>query len=335
MKTTLKLLLACAVLATPLFSLTGCGCGFDCSSDDDDDGPGLLTLSLSDSLPEELEEVFITIDSITLNRSGSEDVTINTFTVNAQEVDTVQVDLLDYPGARRLQIVDSLAVETGSISSVELSIIADDVNSAYVLERDSDEQLPLDVASSFTIPGFRLNSGEQEFVIEFSLARALNQSSSGDYRLSTEGVDTVNVNTASILSGTIDSALFDSEAPCSEKESPTEGNRLYLYEGSDLGDAVLADVFNSGNSNDLPDGAVAPIAVASINFDDFGNDGWRYSFGHLPAGEYTMAFACDTSSDDSVSYDELTIPFPENQVYPLTLTEGQDSTCNITQEPDC
>ena len=80
--------------------------------------------------------------------------------------------------------------------------------------------------------------------------------------------------------------------------------------------------------------AIAPFAVASLGLNDF-TDTWEYSFGFIPSGDYTMAFACDTETDDSIEYNGLTIPLPDNQIYEITLNEGDKFQCNISESIDC
>lgn len=329
-------LLLAGLLCAPLLLLSGCGCGFDCNDDDDDDdGPALLTLSLSDALPEDLSEVVIDIDAVTLRRSGG-DVVIDTFTVDGATADSIPVNLLAYRGVSRLAIITDLELDTGVYSGIELTILDDDneVSNSYVIERGSGEQLPLTAAADFTLPGFTLASGAQEYVIEFGLARSLSQPSGGNYRMSTEGVLVLNTATATRLTGQVDSTLFDTDPGCVDKEDPLAGNRVYIYEAQDLDEETLADVFTSGSSEQPPGDAAAPFAVATLA-QSLTTGAWEYAFGYLPAGDYTLAFACNTAADDAIEYDALDVPLPVDQVYALTLEEGRAYTCNITPDADC
>ncbi len=139
--------------------------------------------------------------------------------------------------------------------------------------------------------------------------------------MSAEGIRLENNATAASLSGRVDSSLFDSVSPCSEKSDPGRGNRIYLYEGSPQSGKRLGDVFTSGSANTIPGNVLAPFAVASLVRNSL-TANWEYVFGFLPAGDYTMAFACNTAADDSVNYDGLVVPQPTGQVYPVTLAAG-------------
>ena len=49
------------LLTLLLATLPGCGCGFDCNNGNSNNRPALLTLGISDSLPEELKQVVIEV----------------------------------------------------------------------------------------------------------------------------------------------------------------------------------------------------------------------------------------------------------------------------------
>ncbi len=221
-------------------------------------------------------------------------------------------------------------------SGIELAILDDEneVSNSYVIERGSNEQLPLTAVNNFSLPGFTLVSGEQEYVIEFGLARSLSQPSEDTYQISTEGVLVLNTDTATRVTGQVDTTLFDTDPGCVDKEDPLLGNRVYIYEARDLDEETLADVFTSDSSEQPPGDATAPFAVATLA-QSATSGAWEYAFGYLPAGDYTMAFACDTAGDDAIEYDALDVPLPADQVYTFTLEAGQFYTCNITPEADC
>jgi len=337
---TLQILLPGLLLALSLFSLGGCGCGFDCNSNSNSSSnePALLTLGLSDSLPEDLKKVIVKVDSITFRRSGAENVVIDTFTVPEQglvDAPSFQVDLLKYNGVKQLKVIEALELASGTYSEVSLAIIADGINSSYVQEAN-DSLKPITVSGGkLTLPGVLLSSGNQAFTVEFSLAQALQfRSATDNYLLAATGIRIENNLTGATLSGQVDSALFDTVSPCNEKNPPTSGNRIYLYNGTDLAPERLADVFTIASVTKAPANALAPFAVASLIEDpDTGN--WEYAFGYLPAGDYTLAFACDTADDDAVEYNGLRIPLPENQVYKIKLSQAKKSICNLSAGASC
>jgi len=339
MKIALNVLLPGLLLLPLLLPLTGCGgsCGFDCNSNNNN--PALLTLGLSDSLPEDLTQVVIEVDTITLRRSGVDPVVIDTFTVpqlRLVDAATFQVNLLDYQGVNQLLAIQGLELPTGTYDSVSMTILTDDVNASFVQEEGSDTRKAIRLVSSIlTLPGMRLSSGAQPFTVEFGLAQALSyQSASDTYLLSNTGVRTANNLTSATLAGTVNTNLFNSVSPCSAKTNPLKGNRVYLYNGGNLLGENLADVFTSASTVTPPQNAVAPFAVASMARNSL-TGFWEYAFGYIPAGTYTIAFACDTQTDNAIEYNALTIPLPASQKYDITLATGQEGVCNLVEGGRC
>jgi hypothetical protein len=339
MKIAVRILLPGLLLLPLLLPLGGCGCGFDCNSEDNNDNsPSLLTLGFSDSLPEDLKQVVIEVDAITFRRAGVEDVVVDTFTIptlNLVNVPTFQIDLLKYRGTDQLTVITDLELIPGSYDAVSIAILTGGVNESYVQEED-DSLKAIRVSSGIRgLPGMQLASGKRTFTVEFGLAQALQYEASSDtYLLTTNGVRIENNQTAATLSGTVDSTLFNSVSPCSAKGTPTKGNRVYLYKGSNLLSENLADVFNSGSTTAIPANAIAPFAVASLA-SSAAPVSWTYTFGFIPPGSYTIAFACDTAADDAVEYNGLVIPLPTNQKYEITLTEAQKGVCNLKASANC
>ena len=95
----------------------------------------------------------------------------------------------------------------------------------------------------------------------------------------------------------------------------------------------LADVYTDDSTAQVPTNAVAPFAVATL--DQRSNGVWEYTVGFLPAGDYTLAFACDTADDDPVEYDGLTIPLPGDQRDEVTLDEGEAGFCDLPTDGGC
>ena len=195
---------------------------------------------------------------------------------------------------------------------------------------------PLNLAgSALSLPGVTLTSGDGTVTITFGLARALQfRESSDDYLLAEDGIRVQDNATSASLTGRVDSALFDTEAPCDEKEDPESGNRIYLYPAIDLNDDQLGDVFTTDSSNDIPDDTVAPYAVATL-LEDGLTGAWQYALGFLPAGDYTLAFSCDAGDDDAVDYDGIEIPLPGSQSSELELQEGESDVCDLDTNGSC
>ena len=337
MSTKTVYLLTLPVLALLLSATGGCSCGFDCNNDRDNN-PATLTLGFSDQDLEELKQVVIEVDRITLQRSGVEDVVIDRFTIDdlgLVDADSFQVDLLDYQGLNQLLVFEDLELATGSYSRLLISILEGDINLSYVQESD-DSLKPIVVAGGqLSLPGPSLSSGAQVFTVEFGLAQALQyQPGPDNYLLTTNGVRLMDDATAASLSGRVDSDLFDSVAPCDAKTDPETGNRIYLYSSGPAPVVDLADVFTSSSSTTVPAGKRAPYAVASMAQDVL-TGGWQYSLGYIAPGDYTLAFSCNAADDNPVNYDGISIPLPEDQVYDITLDEGERAVCDLAPDATC
>ncbi len=327
---------ALLLLSSTVF-LGGCSCGFDCNNDDNR-GTTMLSLGFSDALPEDLKQVVIEVDSITFQRSTGDDVVVDSFTIPALglvSVDTFQIDLLQYRGRNQLVVITDLEIESGSYSQVQIGVLGGDVNRSFV-QQDDDTFRELTVSGGvLTLPGTSFARSSQAYTVEFSLAQSLRLEASGiRYLMTNQGIRLENNATTASLSGRVESSLFDSVSPCDEKTEPAEGNRIYLYQGGPEAGRRLGDVYTSNSSTPVPSDVVPPFAVASLVLNTL-TANWEYVFGFLPAGDYTMAFACNTAADDSVNYDDLVVPQPTNQVYSITLTEDVARVCDITDSASC
>jgi len=340
----MKPALACTAILSLLLLMTalaGCTCGFDCSSDDDgeDGGEALLTLGFSDALPEDLARVVLEVTRITLRRADGGEEIVDTFTIDELGVvdrPSFQVDLLEFGGTSQLQVVTELALPPGRISSIVLDVDDGDLNTSSVEEATTGTVRPLRVpGSALELDGLTLAAGPQSWTVEFELARALRfREEPMDYLLTTEGMRVVDSGTSASLIGTVDPVLFDLEAPCDEKTDPQAGNRLYLYRGTQLDPADLADVFNASSTDEIPAGAIAPFAVGRI-VRSRTTGLWEYAFGFLPAGDYTLAMACDAAGDDPDNFDAVTVPLPADQLQEFSLAQGASVLCDLAPGARC
>lgn len=337
MKNVLIKTLLLSLLIPILLSISGCPCGFDCSSDDDV-APGVLSLGISDASLEDLNQVVLEIDRITLRRTGAADIVIDSFTIDTldlDEVDSFQIDLLSYRGRNQLLVLEGLELSRGTYSEIFLEAKDEDINYSFVEEFDGSMNILNLSAGGISLPGFEIASGSQQYTIEIGLAQALEYDEDSEiYLLTNSDIRVENNAAAASLSGRVDSSLFDSETPCDSKEDPIAGNRIYLYSGATLADSALADVYRSDSANTIPENVQAPYAVAAL-LENVLTAGWDYAFGFLPAGDYTLAFSCDVADDDPVNYDGFVVPQPSEQRYEINLSEAEQATCDLSAGASC
>ncbi|KKK64276.1 hypothetical protein LCGC14_2985860, partial [marine sediment metagenome] len=264
---------------------------------------------------------WIEVDSITFKKSGNEDLVVDTFTIPALDLidaETFQINLLDYQGRTQILVVNDLELASGNYTDMVLSVIRD-VNKSYVVEvgEAGDTHTELRVNSAgLKLGAFTVDAeGTQTITAEFDLRKGLTHSSAGNghYTLKERGVRLQDNSGDRVIEGRVAASLFNTESPCSEKEDPTLGNVVYLYEGFGLAVENLADMIDPDiTDEDRPDGAIAPFAATTVT--ENGDGSWAYTFAYLPAGDYTLVFSCDVGSDDPEYYDGLTLPFPAGQI---------------------
>jgi len=338
MPSPLKYLVALPLLALlPL--LHGCDtCGFNCSDDNDDNEPASLTLSFSDAPLEDLKEVVIEVERIEFRRSEGDDLVVEMFDLSTSAgANSFQIDLLMFTGRNSFEVLTGLTVEADFYNEIFIGINTDEnANTSYVLD-DEDMQRVLRVnedSGGLTLEGRQIDADNENITVEFGLARALKFNANDDsYTLDEEGIVLVDETLASSLGGTVDEDLFDAVDECSVVDGDaTVGNRVYLYEGTDLDREALADVFTANADNSA--GRIAPYAASTLRDESLG---WQFTFGFLPSGNYTLAFSCNAEEDDARTIDDITVPLPDNQIIEVSLDTQQNIICrfNFEGEPSC
>ncbi len=318
--------------------LGGCGCGFDCGGDDDDRPVNTaLTIGFSDEVLDELKQVVLDVDSITLVGDGTADVVVDTFTIpelGVTDSDSFKINLLDFRGRRQLLVVSDLEVDTGVYSGLTIRLLDGDINLSYVQESDDSLQRLFQPAGGIALTGFTLANSEEAYTVEFGLALALRyRAASDDYLISSEGVRVLDADSAASVSGRVASSLFDTVDPCDGKADPEAGNRIYIYRGHAL-DGTLADVHTGDSGTAIPGDAIAPVAVAAL-LENRLVGSWEYSAGFLEPGDYTLVFGCNSANDDPVNYDGIILPLPDNQRYEIRLGTGEQEVCDLSPEAGC
>lgn len=320
--------------------LAGCGGGGGGGSD----GPpapttAKVSFSVTDAPVDDADAVVITVDKVVLRRDGADDVVVDRFSIpalNLSNVDTFTIDLLDYRNGERLLVVNDLEVPAGSYSQLVLQVVDNNINASYVDEVGTGLRKPIKQPSGdLKLGGFTVAAGGvYAYTLDFDLRKAMtyNPGNNGNgqdrYILKPRGVRLVDQALAVSLSGRVDSALFNAATTtCASKLDPKIGNAVYLYPGTGLAPASLVDVYDPDITTGVPAGAVNPFAAANIYQ---GGDGvWRYNFGYVPAGNYTLAFSCAAAGDYAETYDGIVIPSPGTQQIGLSLTAGQSRSCNL------
>jgi len=289
--------IALSILALTSLLLTAC-------NDSDEPEQAKFSLGVSDAPVEEAEVVSIEIDSITLrNSDNNEEVFIDDFTNEAGEtVPTIQVNLLEFTGISQMKIIDEAQGITLDDGVYIMELVVVDAGSYVMLNNDADKY-------DIKVPSSRLKLGEftvssdavqvdnnPAYTIEFDLMKSLvqrgNDPAKNGFIIKPHGVRIVSLSGA--ISGTV-----------SPENTNLGACMVYLYDGTHVLGAELADIFDSSDELFEFEGdistAISPLA-ATVAIDG------TYSIGFVPQGTYTVALRCNTEVDDNIQYDELTIP---------------------------
>ncbi|MFK7975938.1 MAG: DUF4382 domain-containing protein [Halioglobus sp.] len=331
MKTICKLLAICAVLTSLGFS-GGCTCGFDCSSDDDESGAQVsLTLLFSGSVPDQVREVVLSVDSIEFVRDDGNITTVDTF----ENAETFEIDLAAVNDQTPFTAFSDLELQPNFYDQINVRINATTPTASFVLDEQGETKSLTVTDNVLSLNGREFNSGNQEFVIQFGLAQALQLLSDEEgYRLNIDGLRLQNTASAVNLQGSISSELLDTTTNCAAKSDPLDFNRVYIYANTPEEEA-LGDVF-TGDSNTATEGIFAPFAVASIEATDAADAPLEYYFSYLPTGDYLLAFACNAEDDDPIELDSIIIAEPAEQIYPLSLPTAEETfVCDLNNDVDC
>lgn len=313
----MKELLKQSILTCLTLSLVGCG-GSDSPSTEQSNATAIFSLGLSDAPVDDAEAVYIELDSIKLTNTdqsqGKQETVIETFTDAAGvEVETVQVNLLDFQGSSQIKIVDeaqNIQLVNG-IYEMELTVI--DAGSYVLLDNDATQH-------SIKVPSSRLRLGEftvnddavqlndtPAYTVEFDLRQSLvlrgNINNNNGFIIKPHGVRIVS------LSGSIEgsvSTTFTNLGECS----------VYLY-GADV--IEYGDVFDINDESYVaPEQVItasAPLATTKVSVDG------TYSIGFVHTGNYQTALTCGTDIDDNIQFDGLTIPSAADITPDVQITE--------------
>lgn len=337
---------AFAIISTSLL-LSACGG----SSSEQENNPDILpeptptpivTFFVADAPADSVTSVNVTFNSITLKSADDNDDDNSGLELplldESGEPTAMTIDLMNYQDGEQKLIIDSVEVPAGEYKSLIINTLEcpqnqnGDTSACWVVDADGEKPLKT--------PSNKLRLGaitiaeetEQAFTIEFNLRSSLvSTANSASYNLKPHGIRIVNSDLVGKVSGTVDVNVLTAGEGCETVFTPDSdhGKIVYIYQGMPTEGAILADEFDpeEEQTNDIT-GVTKPYASDSITFD---GENYRYSFAHLPAGEYTLAFSCSAVGDDSDSYDLIKIANPEQQIHTVTIEAAGELEQNFTE----
>lgn len=303
-------------LATATLSLAACG-GSD-SNDTNDFAQ--FSLGISDAPVDNAESVVACFNAIELTGNGNSP---RTFTVGEdieapEENDlctneegqpianTIGINLLEFTGNDSMMFLEDAEIEAGQYGQLRL-VMAD--GSYIMTDTNSDgetEKVSIEVPSNeLKLDGFIADAGGNlNFTVEFDLRHSMtNPVGQEHYILKPRGVRLVDNSAVGHLKGTVaeGALLFNDTCTVAPENTEEPVAYVYLYQGSDLDEATLAD--NGGAEENTP------YASTAVYFD--GVNTYDFSLGFIAAGDYTTALTCN-GNDDPEADDDINFFLTEN-----------------------
>ncbi|MBV1871731.1 MAG: DUF4382 domain-containing protein [Gammaproteobacteria bacterium] len=276
-----------AVFCSALLSLAACG------GDGADFGTaaqGDINLSITDAPIDMAEAVTITFDQVTIKP-------IDGSPKQLQDLESTTLNLLDYTGGASELLIntaddadDNPVLPSGDYEWMRFHIATASITingSEYELEIPSGDTSGLKLNTPFTIPA----DGVAYYTIDFDLRHSVLGPFTKDgvlgevfYKLKPV-LRLVENEAVGVVTGSVDSTLL---ASC------VSDTAVYVFEGSDVD--ALDDIDSEAPEASLTDAdAIEPFMSVSVS-PDAGDA--SFTFGFVPAGKYTIAFACGEDSAD-------------------------------------
>ncbi|WP_404367880.1 DUF4382 domain-containing protein [Marinobacter sp.] len=291
-------------------------CGGSGSSDSD--STGTMSLGLTDAPVTDLSQANLNITSVEVKSADGESVTI-------ELAEALDINLLDFQGGKVAQLFEGQEFPAGQYEWIRLHLGADpyvveasDVNETPVfLFLPSGRQTGLKLNGGFVIPA----GGSADFTIDFDVKKSIfnaggNAPANRDkYMLKPSHRLIDNVEAGSIV-GKVDVINLAAQRADTPQACDYDGS-VYVYAGSGTTPTDL--VFNP--ETEKMEGPVVAVPVTNEEQESL----FSFKAAFLPAGDYTIAYACQ--SDDNQTVDDLEFI----GVQDVTVIAKEDALAEIIQ----
>lgn len=279
-----------------ILTVGACGGG---SGGDGGASTGTLSVRITDAPVDGAEHVYVQFSGLELQGNGQqltlyycEDPADSTKTIVRDAPCTTnpapkQIDLLALNGGLADTLLGDYTLPAGHYSWIRLMVDTAGVHDSYiVVSGGADYELTI---PSSDLTGLKLNrgfdvpaGGSADFTLDFDLRKSVHVTGTGEYilRPTLRMVDNTMVGA---ISGTVDAALVT--AGCLPS--------VYVFQGSSV------------TPDDIDNMAPDPLTTAYVKLDS-GGGVYKYKAGFLEAGDYTIAYTCDTATDDPAVDNNLT-----------------------------
>ncbi len=324
------------LLLTSIAALAVGGCG---SGDDSGSETGALTLGITDAPLDSASAVVVTFSGVELKPHGGKALTIDFTTPKT-------LDLMTLQGVNRALILDGEVVPASDYEWMRLKVEADpDVAGDSYLQLEADgAQCELRVPSGAEtglklIRGFTVGAGTTtDITIDFNLRKSVvaPPGQDGGDPLVCGGqafllkpvlrvIDNLEVGA---ITGRVDPAVISAMCP-QDQSAPYPGN-VYLFGPVPTGETTAPDDYDGVAADPNGDDALASAMVDPNSFE--------YTIGFVPAGDYVVAYTCDTdavetdadAADDPAGNDEVVDFLPPDGT---AVTVSSDATAVVNVDP--
>lgn len=268
---------------------------------------GTLSLSLVDAPVENVSEVWIELNGISV-RGGPDDEQIDIDYATPRSVDLLT--LVD--GASEALLVGE-ELPSGSYSEVRLLISAefDGIIDSYVVT-DQGEQFEIRVPSG-TQSGLKLiddivitDNEDSSFTLDWDVRQGLVNPPGQPGYLLKPTIRVIDDTGIAQVTGTVANALVE-DPSCNNDLVKGTGNAIYIFNGLD---ATVTDI-----------GADDSVLTATTTVKQDTAGDYVYS-AVLTPGDYTMAFTCQSSLDNPDTDESLLIPPGTTIPAPIVFSDG-------------
>lgn len=285
---TLYRALACGVLAT----VAACGGGGGDSA-----ATGTVSVAITDTPADEgIAVANIQFAGLQVQTAGGE---VRTFNYDPPR----NIDLAALQDGLSEDLLRDTALPAGRYTWIRLMVNAEEnVSDSYVMF-ESGEEYPLYIPSS-DMSGLKLVTpfdlpvnGEADFIIDWDLAMAIHcppAQLEGETPLCFlhPALRILDRAEAGSIWGTVDESLVFIDETDAERCAPDGGNRVYLFTRPVDAPALIDDIDVLAD-----DGRADVLATAEVRL-DLVDLRYRFKFGFVAPGDYTVAFSCSATADD-------------------------------------
>ncbi len=253
---------------------------------------GVLNLSLTDAAVDDVKEVHIEFDGVTLKPASGPPIEI---LFDAPK----SFELLALQDGITAELLPDTTVPAGPYNWIRLHVNAefDSVYDSYA-KYDDDSEVEVQVPSG-SERGLQLSGGitvlageTVDLVIDWDLRKALTDPTGQPGLFVRPSLRVVDMAEYGTLEGTVDAALVE-DATCTNDLVADTGNAVYVYSGD-----VPAPADIQGLATD-------PLVTASVKFD---GATYGYSVPFMATGDYTVAFTCQASDDEPETMEAIAFP---------------------------